>query len=407
MEYMYPSYFYDFQCEASACKDTCCAAWEIMIDPVSLKKYKKYPGSFGSRLKNCINWKRKSFEQCEGRCAFLNEENLCDIYTEAGKEMLCKTCTRYPRHYEEYENLREISLSLSCPAAARLILGTDKPMTFDGSFRKTPEEEYEEFDFFLFTKLEEIRDYLYEVVQNRELDIRHRMALALASTHDLQSRITRSMLYEVDDLLEKYQKPAFAEKAMKRFDKHYGMIESRRQVMRAMMHRLHRLEVMRPQWTEFLHKQEHRLYGELSPETYGEVCREFDGYMKEREYEYEQLLMYFLFTYFCGAVYDENAFGKVKFAVVCTLLIRELGMGLWLEKDKTFTLEDQIDVAHCLSREIEHSDPNLNLLDEMMEEEELFTLERLLSGILGEMEETREPVCEQLEEEKKEEDTEV
>ena len=87
---------------------------------------------------------------------------------------------------------------------------------------------------------------------------------------------------------------------------------------------------MRPQWTEFLHKQEHRLYGELSPETYGEICREFDGYMKEREYEYEQLLMYFLFTYFCGAVYDENAFGKVKFAVVCTLLIRELGMGLWL-----------------------------------------------------------------------------
>lgn len=161
----------------------------------------------------------------KGRCAFLNEENLCDIYTEAGKKMLCKTCTRYPRHYEEYENLREISLSLSCPAAARLILGTDKPMTFDGSFRKTPEEEYEEFDFFLFTKLEEIRDYLYEVVQNRELDIRHRMALVLASTHDLQSRITRSMLYEVDDLLEKYQKPAFAEKAMKRFVKHYGMIE--------------------------------------------------------------------------------------------------------------------------------------------------------------------------------------
>ena len=43
----------------------------------------------------------------------------------------------------------------------------------------------------------------------------------------------------------------------------------------------------------------------------------------------------------------------------------------------------------------------------LVEEEELFTLERLLSGILGEMEETREPVCEQLEEEKKEEDTEV
>ena len=406
MEYTYPSYFYDFRCEASACKDTCCAAWEIMIDPVSLKKYKKYPKPFGSRLKNCINWKRKSFEQYEGRCAFLNEENLCDIYTEAGKEMLCKTCTRYPRHYEEYENLREISLSLSCPAAARLILGTDTPMTFEGSFRKTPEEEYEEFDFFLFTKLEEIRDYLYEVVQNRELDIRHRMALILAATHDLQSRITRSMLYEVDELLEKYQKPEFLERAQKRFAKQYGDIENRRQVMRDLMRRLYRLEVMRPQWTEFVHQQEQKLYVQLSTEEYERLCQEFDTYMKDRSYEYEQLLMYFLFTYFCGAVYDENAFAKVKFAVFCTLLIRELGMGLWLEHGKTFTLEDQIDVAHCLSREIEHSDPNLDLLDEMMEEEEVFTLERLLAGILGDMEEPQESICEQVEE-MKEEDTEV
>ena len=406
MEYTYPSYFYDFHCEASACKDTCCAAWEIMIDPVSLKKYKKYPKPFGSRLKNCINWKRKSFEQYEGRCAFLNEENLCDIYTEAGKEMLCKTCTRYPRHYEEYENLREVSLSLSCPAAARLILGTDTPMTFEGSFRKTPEEEYEEFDFFLFTKLEEIRDYLYEVVQNRELDIRHRMALILAATHDLQSRITRSMLYEVEGLLEKYQESEFLEKAQKRFARQYGNIENRRQVMRDLMRRLYRLEVMRPQWTEFVHQQEQKLYVQLSTAEYELLCQEFDIYMKERSYEYEQLLMYFLFTYFCGAVYDENAFGKVKFAVFCTLLIRELGMGLWMEHGKMFTLDDQIDVAHCLSREIEHSDPNLNLLDEMMDEEEVFTLERLLAGILGDMKESQESICEQVEE-TKEEDTEV
>ena len=94
MEYTYPAYFYDFQCVASECTDTCCAAWEIMIDPVSLKKYRKYPGFFGNRLKNSIDWERKSFEQYAGRCSFLNEENLCDIYTEAGKKMLCKTCMK-------------------------------------------------------------------------------------------------------------------------------------------------------------------------------------------------------------------------------------------------------------------------------------------------------------------------
>ena len=29
----------------------------------------------------------------------------------------------------------------------------------------------------------------------------------------------------------------------------------------------------------------------------------------------EQLMVYFVFTYFCGAVYDEQAYGKLKFAV--------------------------------------------------------------------------------------------
>ena len=36
--------------------------------------------------------------------------------------MLCDTCRNYPRHIEEFEGLREISLSLSCPEAARILL---------------------------------------------------------------------------------------------------------------------------------------------------------------------------------------------------------------------------------------------------------------------------------------------
>ena len=80
-----------------------------------LEKYRAYPGGFGNRLRNSINFKRKSFKQYDRRCAFLNEENLCDIYTEAGEKLFCKTCRQYPRHEEEYENVRELSLSLSCP----------------------------------------------------------------------------------------------------------------------------------------------------------------------------------------------------------------------------------------------------------------------------------------------------
>lgn len=383
MEYIYPHYFYDFQCDASKCSDTCCAGWEIEIDPVSLKKYRKYPGAFGNRLYNSVNWKEKVFEQHKGRCAFLNDENLCDIYNEAGKGMLCKTCTRYPRHYEEYENLREISLSLSCPSAARLILGSDRKVEFLSSCRKTPEEEYEEFDFFLFTKLQEIREHFIQTAQNRSLSFEERLGLILAEAHDLQSRIGRGELYLIDGMLARYKKSGFRKGALLRLKPYQELHMERRLELRRLWRRLYRLEALRSDWPELLKEQEQRLYHSLSQEEYEQACAEFGAYMKNREYEYEQLLVYFLFGEFCGAVYDGAAYTKIKLAAVHILFIRELGMAVWLKNDRHFTLEDQVEISHRYAREVEHSDLNREAVECMASEEDVYQLDPLLAGILG------------------------
>lgn len=381
MEYTYPDYFYDFKCTASECKDTCCAVWKIVIDEVSLEEYRKFPGFFGNRLKNSIDWKEGTFEQYDGRCAFLSDDNLCDIYTEGGPQMLCKTCMRYPRHYEEFENLREVSLSLSCPEAARLILSNEKKVTFLSSSRKTPEEEYEEFDFFLFTKLLQIRDYLYQVAQNRELSIDLRMALILTTMHDMQSRITKEKLYAIDELLERYQSEEFLKSARKKLEK-WTPGQSGREQRRSMWKRLYRLEYLKTEWPKLLRRLERRLYEDMTADAYEEARAEFAAYYRGKEYEYEQLLVYFIFTYFCGAVYDGDALGKVKLALVSTMLIREMDFALWLEKGKQFTLEDQIEIAHSYSREIEHSDLNMAAMEAILADEQPFTMESLLDGIL-------------------------
>ena len=146
---------------------------------------------------------------------------------------------------------------------------------------------------------------------------------------------------------------------------------------------LYRLEVLKPDWTDLLKKHEQKLYRELSQEEYEELSQEFAVYYREKEYEYEQLLMYFIFTYFCGAVYDRDAFSKVKLAVVSTLLIRELDLAVWLEQDKQFAFEDQIEVAHRYAREVEHSDPNMEAMETMMAGEEFFKQEHLLDAALG------------------------
>ena len=383
MEYTYPEYLYDFECEASACSDTCCVGWNVMIDPVSMKKYKKYPGFFGNRLRNSIDWEREAFEQYNGRCAFLSEENLCDIYKEAGEDMLCKTCTRYPRHYEEYENLREISLSLSCPAAARMVLGFREKLTFRTEYRETPEEEYEQFDFFLFTKLNEIRDYFYQVIQNREQPVAYRMALLLSTAHDLQKRIDREQLHEVDDLLNRYGKPGFQKTAGKKFADFQNQGVKKRIQRWKLWQKLYRLEVLRPRWREYLMEQEHRLYEELSQEAYEKAWEEFEASGQDRALEYEQLLMYYIFSDLCGAVYDGDLFSKVKLAVVHTMLIQELNLAVWLSREKEFSLEDQVELVHRYSRETEHSDPNREAMECMAAEDEAFCLEKLLLGILG------------------------
>ena len=102
MQITRPDYYKAFTCIADVCPDTCCAGWQIVIDEKSLRKYRRVKGPFGGRLHNDIDWKEQVFRQYNRRCAFLNEDNLCDIYSEAGKRMLCDTCRKYPRHIEEF-----------------------------------------------------------------------------------------------------------------------------------------------------------------------------------------------------------------------------------------------------------------------------------------------------------------
>lgn len=382
MEYSYPDYYKKFQCIAEKCEDTCCAGWGIAIDEKSLEKYKNFKGGFGNRLRNSIDWKEKSFEQVGKRCAFLNEENLCDIYSEAGKDMLCLTCKRYPRHYEEFENLREVSLSLSCPEVARMILGNKEKVKFLTSIKETKEEEYEDFDFFLFTKLLEMREFFMEIIQNRQLSLEYRMAFVLATSHDMQNRIAKGELFEIDELLEKYRKLGFQKRAKQRFEEYEGCPMEAFETIKTIVGNLHELEVLDENWTVFLKGCENLLY-KNKENRYMAFKEEFKEYYKEKEYEYEQILVYFLFGYFTGAVYDGNAFDKVRFAVINTMLIRELDVALWISGGKKLDFCGQVDLVHKFARELEHSEPNLDEMEVMIGYQEEYSLENLLYCIMN------------------------
>lgn len=400
MRYTVPDYYKSFKCIAGDCPATCCAGWQIVIDDAALEKYKAMAGirkikkgrpvmerkggtPFGNRLANSIDWENQTFLQYAGRCAFLDEQNLCDIYTEAGPEYFCKTCRNYPRHIEEFENEREISLSLSCPVVARMLLDRAEPVKFVS--RDTDEEEQdEEFDEFLYFMLQDCRSVMIEILQNREKPVAFRMAKVLALAHDVQNRIDARQMFDIENVLERYQREGADEALEKKLEK--KLERSVRMVFREkLMGLLEELEVLDPSWPEQLKIYKKSLYGH-GEAAYEAFVSEGESRMTWKEIEAEQLMVYFLFTYFCGAVYDGDALAKVKMAIVSTLLIQEMELAeLAAEKsrgqDCGISLEDRARIAWRFSRELEHSDQNLDTMEVLMNESEAAEFEWLLCGI--------------------------
>ena len=378
MQYTVPHYYKKFRCIAGECPDTCCAGWQIQIDPASLRKYKKAKGPLGSRLRNEIDWKEGCFRQYDGRCAFLNDEDLCDLYLEGGGgRAFCRTCRTYPRHIEEFEGLREISLSLSCPVAADLILNCEEPVRFLHAEDEKEEEPYEDFDFFLFTKLEDARSLILRILQDRSHPVRLRAAVSLALAHDLQQRIDRNALYDADSLFERYSAPgvwSWFESRLAQLEKTDSHAAKMRRTKAALFSIFDRLEVLRDDWRPYLDSARKTLKNApvLPEETERSFSELFTDHMAE------QLLVYFVFTYFCGAVYNRNAYGKMKFSFAGMILVRELVRAEWLQ-DPGITNETVLRTACRYAREVEHSDRNKICMEQLLDNEEDFDLEDLFS----------------------------
>ena len=384
MHYKKPQYYDNFTCIADRCPDTCCAGWQIVIDDISLENYGKISGTFGERLQKSIDWKEGIFRQNQRRCAFLNQENLCDLYRELGADSLCDTCRMYPRHVEEYEDLREFSLSLSCPVAAEMILGCKEQVRFleEEDDVEEQEEEYEDFDIILFDWLEEAREVLLEVIQDRSLPVSARMLVLLNVSFLSQKDLDQGILLEMD--LRAEVEKAVSESRKTSVQKQGEKVFQNKILL---LKDLQKLEVLREEWTELLHRLEKNLYArgvedyEALREEFLESVQETSSQKKQWEIYEEQLLVFFVYTYFCGAVYDDMIYTKAVLAVFSVLWIEELWMERWLSKGQKLEFQDMVQVAYTYAREIEHSDENLNLLEEFFDTRTVYYPEKM-EGII-------------------------
>ena len=364
---VYPDYYKEFSCVAGACEDTCCAGWEIVIDAQSLKKYHESK-TFRKRLLRDIKWRKGTFRQCkDGRCAFLREDGLCEMYRQMGADSLCKTCRTYPRHIEEFENVREYTLSVSCPYVARLLLNRQTPVTFLEEEREmTKSECYESFDYFLYGSLLDARTEMIRILQNRELRIEERLLLVLGIAHDIERRYRQNRLGETTEVLERAKKESSLDTVRKCLEQWSGDSRRRYAIAKKHFERLCELERLREDWDQVLIDTQMLLYVQ-GANAYRSLQQEFREWTKVQapwlDIQIEQLAVYFISTYFAGAVYDGRIYGKVDTMVAYLALIYEICVARWLKNEKMLEQEDVIEVVYRFSREIEHSDENLEQME--------------------------------------------
>lgn len=375
MLYTIPDYYKEFSCTADRCEDTCCAGWQIVIDPRSLKKYRHVRDPYKKVLLKKIHWSKGVFKQDkERRCAFLNEENLCDMYIHLGRQSLCKTCRLYPRHIEEFEGVREVSLSVSCPEVARILMNRTKPVTFR-SVEVEGDEVYESFDPFLYSLLMDCREVMIRILQNRALRVEVRAGLVYGMARDVQRRINRQEIFACQDVINKYQKAAAADYVAQKIAENRAEGSKVYSFQKEMLANLQKLELLKEDWYVLQQEVKNRLFPEAEQDhrpqdRYRDITDAFAQWIDASELPWEiqkeQLLVYFIFTYLCGAVYDGELLNKVQMAIISVNLLEDMMKVRWLRNEKTLDMEDVIEIVYRYSREVEHSDINLKRMEKMM-----------------------------------------
>ncbi|MGN0158277.1 MAG: flagellin lysine-N-methylase [Brotaphodocola sp.] len=400
MKYRMPVYYTDFSCIGAACEDTCCGGWQIQIDDKSFEKYRNVSGQFGNRLRREMDAKKRVFHLKGRNCAFLNEKGLCDIYSELGKDSLCETCRTYPRHMEDYGETREIMLSLTCPEAARIILGDESKSVWKvkkKTVKRSEKERRMDPNTELLSCIQKMRKDIVSIIKSKEMNLYDRFAMALSYAHDLQRHF--DMIYDetseaknvdenvwraqsVEEISQRYLQPQAALRFTKKLDPFRGRSCERCIRIASWMRVMETLEPVLEHWEMKQGIICTKLYHSLSTQAYEKLEQEFEHLTADCEKEWENLFLYFIHTYLAGACYDEDVYSKVKLAVFSVVVIRQWCLFCY-EKTGVADRSTLVAAAYRYAREVENSDANLELLEQHFQEDMQFGLKQMLIVTAG------------------------
>ena len=316
-----PDYYDKFKCIGGKCKHNCCeGAWEIEVDDEALDRFAKIGGEFGARVMESVD-DNGVFIRKNGRCPLLSPDGWCEMVRN-GHE-LCIICDEYPRFTEYYDDYVERGISISCEASAEIVLGNKEKVSLCGESGKCSDD--------LFKLLYSARNDIFDILQNRDIDIFKRMSLALNYGESLQEKINEN---DFSDFSYTPQDRAGS-----------GGDTS------VLFEFLSELTTLSDDWAD-------KLKVAKMPEEIDRI-------------KTEQLCVYFVYRYFLKAFYDCDALSKLKLMAISVIAVLSLS-------DVCGSIFES---ARLYSVEVEHNEDNIDAIyDEFLFNDGLST-EKIISMI--------------------------
>ncbi|MBT9830394.1 flagellin lysine-N-methylase [Clostridium baratii] len=233
----YPKYLKEFKCIGGECEDSCCIGWDIDIDKITFRQYYKVKDQ---EMKKMFQKNVHNNEYCQApdvdygkvklkkdkRCPFLDECNYCIIQSKLGEEYLSNVCTSFPRILNKIDGYYEMSLDVSCPEAARILLLKEEGIEFEENeetlgkhiISSEIDTKSKEFKNLPIKYFKEIRDLSIKIIKNRKFDLNRRLYILGEFINELEEELKynyENVLkfikeYDINSVKDSYEKDDFS-----------------------------------------------------------------------------------------------------------------------------------------------------------------------------------------------------
>ena len=294
----------------------------------------------------------------DGRCAFLNEENLCRIYMELGPERMCQSCRMYPRFEKPAGDIIFHYMRISCPEVGRILLSRKAPMKI-----RMVEDEFKPDWFVLrnpdwnfFQCAERAFEANLLILQSRLYSVAERERAFLLFNRSLQNALDAGNMAEAEALIAHFSAPEnYASLVQSKLSAH---LPSKVRLFRELCALFLIQNTGSSMFKMFARSVDYIKSEDADMDALSDMFKTLDGDSLQREQE--SLLTYLLFNHYLSSdLLDKRAkrdlFGEAVFILTMFQFYRIFSAVLSVTDEKVLSLQDRTLILSLLSRGFEHN----------------------------------------------------